>query len=172
MENKTSNSSDLGYTLGILLLRIWLGMRSIQTGIEKFAGMKTSDAAVTIDGAPNTYGLTEAASVKTYSLSNYHGVPEALHEKFVAEPLIPGFFLTIYDIVLGPALLIFGLTVLLGIATRVSLFAMGLVYTSLTFGLILLKQDAGIAWLGTHIVLVVMALVLAKHNRLAILNKW
>lgn len=172
MENNTSNSSDLGYTFSILLLRIWLGIRSLQTGIEKFAGVKMSETAVTIDGAPNTYGLTESTGEKAYAFSNYQGVPQALHDKFVGEPLIPGFFLTIYDFVLGPALLILGLTLLLGVATRVSLFAMGLLYTSLTFGLILLKQDAGIAWLGTHIILIVMALVLAKHNRFTIMNKW
>lgn len=172
MDNKTSSQSDLGYTLSIILLRIWLGMRSFQTGIEKFAGVKTSETAVNIDGTGNAYGLTESTGEKAYAFSNYHGVPEALGQKFAGEPLIPGFFLTIYDIVLGPALLILGITVLLGIATRVSLFAMGLVYTSLTFGLILLKQDAGIAWLGIHIVLIVMALVLAKHNRLAVINKW
>jgi thiosulfate dehydrogenase [quinone] large subunit len=49
---------------------------------------------------------------------------------------------------------------------------MGLVYTSLTFGLILIKQDAGIAWLGVHIIMVVMALALAKYNKFAILKKW
>ena len=172
MENNTSNSSDLGYLFSMLLLRIWLGMRSLQTGIEKFAGVKTSETAVTIDGAPNTYGLTESTGEKAYALSNYHGVPQALYDKFVGEPLIPGFFLTIYDIVLGPALLILGITLLLGVATRISLLAMGLLYTSLTFGLILLKQDAGIAWLGTHIIMIVMALLLAKHNRYAIMNKW
>ncbi len=172
MENNTSNSPDLGYTFSMLLLRIWLGIRSLQTGIEKFAGVKMSETAVTIDGAPNTYGLTESTGEKAYALSNYHGVPQALYEKFAGEPLIPGFFLTIYDFVLGPALLILGLTLLLGVASRISLFAMGLLYTSLTFGLILLKQDAGIAWLGTHIILIVMALVLAKYNRFTIMNKW
>ena len=49
---------------------------------------------------------------------------------------------------------------------------MGLLYTSLTFGLILIKQDAGIAWLGTHIIMIVAALALAKYNRFAILKKW
>lgn len=73
---------------------------------------------------------------------------------------------------LGPALLILGLTVLLGVATRFSLFAMGLLYTSLTFGLILLKQDAGIAWLATHIVLIAMALALSQYNRWAVTSKW
>ena len=57
-------------------------------------------------------------------------------------------------------------------ATRFSLFAMGLVYTSLTFGLILIKQDAGVAWLGIHIIMIVLALALAKYNRFAILKKW
>jgi len=32
-------------------------------------------------------------------------------------------------------------------------------------GLILLKQDAGIAWLGMHVALTVGALLLVKHNR-------
>lgn len=167
-----SNESDLGLTLGMLTVRIWLAVRAIQTGVEKFAGMKASDVSVNIDGQPNTYGLTESTTEKAYSFSNYHGVPEALAKKFQAEPLIPEFFLKIYDIVLGPALLILGLTVLLGIATRISLFAMGLLYTSLTFGLILIKQDAGVAWLGIHIVMVTLALCLAKYNRFAILKKW
>ena len=65
-----------------------------------------------------------------------------------------------------------GFTVLLGILPNLSLFAMGLLYTSLTFGLVLLHQDSGIAWLAVHIVLVVMGLVFAKHNRWSILNKW
>jgi len=172
MESNTAQSPDLGLSLGMILIRIWLAMRALQTGIEKFAGLKSSESAVVIDGAPNDYGLTESASSKAYSLDSYHGVPKALYDKFGSEPLIPGWFLNLYDIILGPALIIFGLTLLMGVATRISLFAMGLLYTSLTFGLILLKQDAGIAWLAVHIVLVVMGLVLAKHNRFAILSKW
>jgi thiosulfate dehydrogenase [quinone] large subunit len=69
-------------------------------------------------------------------------------------------------------LLILGLTLLLGIATRFTLFAMGLLYTSLTFGLILIKQDAGVAWLGIHILMIVAALALANYNRFALLKKW
>ncbi len=157
---------------GMLLLRAWLGIRALQTGLEKFAGAKSSDTAVTIDGAANSYGLTETTTAKAYEFSNYHGVPEALYGKLSKEPLIPDFFLTIYDFVLGPALLILGITVLLGIATRTSLFAMGLLYTSLTFGLILIKQDAGVAWLGIHVIMIVIGLVLAKHNRFEILKKW
>ncbi|MFT4901706.1 MAG: thiosulfate dehydrogenase [quinone] large subunit [Lentimonas sp.] len=172
MSSKNNSANDLGLTLGLLLLRIWLGMRAIQTGIEKFAGTYNSDKSVLIDGAPNSYGLTDTVTGKVYSLSNYHGVPVPLYEKFSSEPLIPSWGLSLYDVVLGPALILLGLTVLFGIATRISLFAMGLVYTSLTFGLILIKQDAGIAWLGVHIIMVVVALALTKYNRFAILKKW
>lgn len=172
MSSKNKNSNDLGLTLSSLLLRIWLGMRSIQTGIEKFAGTHDINKAVTIDGAPNAYGLTDTIAGKSYALSNYHGVPAPLYEKFSEEPLIPSWGLGLYDALLGPALLILGLTVLLGIATRLSLFAMGLLYTSLTFGLILIKQDAGIAWLGVHIIMIVMALGLAKYDRIAVMKKW
>lgn len=167
-----NQDKDLGLTLGMLTLRIWLAIRAIQTGIEKFAGTGTASKAITIDGAPNDYGLTEAASYKVYALSNYQGVPGPLYDKFASEPLIPGWGLDLYNIILGPALLILGFALLLGLATRFTLFAMGLLYTSLTFGLILIKQDAGIAWLGIHIIMIVAALALAKHNRFAVLKKW
>lgn len=172
MKTNTDNSPDLGLSLGMLTLRIWLGLRALQSGIEKFAGMRSSESAVLIDGAANEYGLTETAMEKSYAFSNYNGVPEALYTKLSKEPLITDFFLNVYNLVLGPALIILGLTVLLGIATRISLFAMGLLYTSLTFGLILLKQDAGVAWLATHIVLIVMGLALAQYNRFAVTRKW
>lgn len=172
MANKDSLTPDLGLTLGMLTLRIWLAVRALQTGIEKFAGTSSGAKAVSIDGAHNDYGLTEATTSKTYALENYQGVPGPLYDKFSGEPLIPTWGLDLYNVILGPALLLLGLTLLLGIATRFSLFAMGLIYTSLTFGLILIKQDAGVAWLGTHIIMVVLALALANHNRFAILKKW
>lgn len=162
----------LALLLAMLLLRIWLAFRAIVAGIEKFAGTAASSQAVKIDGAPNDYGLTEDTSEKVYAFANYQGVPDGLYDQFTGEPLIPNWGLDLYNIVLGPALLILGFTVLLGIATRFSLFAMGLLYTSLTFGLILLNQSAGVAWLAAHIILVVMALALAKYNRFAVLQKW
>ena len=169
---KIEKPDTLALTLAILLLRIWLGFRAIVAGIEKFAGTAASSQAVKIDGAPNDYGLTEDTSEKVYAFANYQGVPGGLYDQFVDEPLIPNWGLDLYNVILGPALLILGFTVLLGIATRFSLFAMGLLYTSLTFGLILLNQSAGVAWLAAHIILVVMALALTKYNRFAALQKW
>ena len=164
--------SDLGTTLGFLCLRLWLAVRAILTGIEKFAGSTATDAPVTIDGAVNTYGLTASESHKIYGLAHYNGVPEALYGKLEAEPLLPSLLLKTYDSVLGPLLIILGVTLLLGIASRVSLFLMGLVYISLTAGLILLKQDAGIAWLGVHVLMVAYALFNARYNRFELFRKY
>jgi thiosulfate dehydrogenase [quinone] large subunit len=107
-------------------------------------------------------------------------VPAALLKKFEAEPLMSSYTvmgihinpLKIYDVILGPTLLVLGLTILLGIANRTSLFLLGLLYISLTWGLILIKQDDGVSWLGVHMILIVMALMLADHNRFAICKKW
>lgn len=169
---ETEKPDTLALTLAMLLLRIWLAIRAIVAGIEKFAGTRSSSQAVLIDGAANDYGLTASSTEKVYAFDNYQGVPGPLYEQFKGEPLIPDWGLDLYNIVLGPALLLLGFTLLLGIATRYSLFAMGLLYTSLTFGLILLNQAGGIAWLATHMILIVMALALAKYNRFAVLKKW
>ena len=174
METSSSPNNNLGLTYASLLLRLWLAVRAIQTGVEKFAGTKVAEKAVTIDGNVNEYGLAAASSSKEYALAHYHGVPQGLMEKFHAEPLMMGMGLKVYDMVLGPALLLLGITILLGIANRTSLFLLGLLYISLTWGLILLGEmgTPGVAWLGIHMIMIVMALMLAEHNRFAILKKW
>jgi thiosulfate dehydrogenase [quinone] large subunit len=48
----------------------------------------------------------------------------------------------------------------------------GLIYIALSVGLILINQPDGISYLGIHVALVAMALLLAKHNKLALLKKW
>ncbi|MBN2163146.1 MAG: hypothetical protein JXR25_02650 [Pontiellaceae bacterium] len=172
MKKLFSNPDELAAFLGFLSLRLWLALRAFMTGIEKFAGGVSGQAPVLIDGTPNTYGLTAEQTTKVYGWAHYHGVPEALYNQFEAEPLIPGFLLKAYDLAIGPLLILLGLTLLLGIATRISLFAMALLYTSLTFGLILLKQDAGIAWMGVHIALIALALFQSRHNRFELLRNW
>jgi thiosulfate dehydrogenase (quinone) large subunit len=165
-------NNKLALVYGALLLRLWLAVRAIQTGLEKYAGSKSADQVVPVDGVPNEEGLAAVGSSKVYAIEHYHGVPEALMKKFQTEPLMLKFALPLYDKILGPALLLLGVTILLGIASRTSLFLLGLLYISLTWGLILIKQDEGVSWLGVHMILVVMALMLAEHNRFAILKKW
>ncbi len=162
------------FTLAFIILRLWLAVRAIVTGLEKF-GFYQSVSKPVIDpttGQPDASGVMVNVNVKHYALVNYSGIPVGLKDKFANEPLLPKFALTVFDHLLGPALLISGVMLLLGLGTRLSLFVQGLIYVALTVGLILIKQDDGISWLGIHVALVAFALTLAQHNKFALLKKW
>jgi thiosulfate dehydrogenase [quinone] large subunit len=172
-KNKTTCCCT-GETLAFLILRGWLAVRAILTGIEKFAAYKTVQQPLMdpTTGMADPSGAMIDVQVKFYALTNYSGIPAPLKDKFANEPLLPHFAASAFDHLLGPALILTGVMLLLGLGTRLSLFVQGLIYIALTTGLILIKQDDGISWLGIHIALVAFALLLAKHNRFAILKKW
>ncbi|MCC6356196.1 MAG: hypothetical protein IT577_20105 [Verrucomicrobiae bacterium] len=159
-------------TLAFLVLRVWLAMRAFVTGLEKWAGEAVMKVQKLDEfGLPSAEGAVDT-KVKVYGLAHYHGIPEALANSFQNQPLLPPFLMKPYDIVLGPALIVLGIMLLLGIGTRISLFLQGMLYCSLTFGLILIKQDGGVAWLAAHMILIAYALTLAKHNKLAVMAKY
>jgi thiosulfate dehydrogenase [quinone] large subunit len=171
----TTDSSDSGSTkcncclpsgasLGFIVLRLWLAVRALLTALEKFAG--TTKTEIT-----DQFGAIGEAETKVYGLAHYHGMAPSLEEALRNEPLMPGWALTAYGYALGPVLIILGLTLLLGIRTRLTLFLMGLVYVSLTVGMILLGQDGGIAWLGTHVIMIALALKWVDHNRWCLCNR-
>jgi thiosulfate dehydrogenase [quinone] large subunit len=171
MNNSTSTDghADCGPTYGFLVLRAWLGLRALVTGIEKFADVRTvQEPLLDAAGNPDSSGAIVEVQHKFYSLGSYHAIPDSLRDKFAQEPLLPAFLTTPFYAVLGWALIALGLTVLLGLWTRVSLLLMGLVYVALTVGLILIKQDGGVSWLAIHVALIAFALTLAKHNRFAL----
>jgi thiosulfate dehydrogenase [quinone] large subunit len=173
-ENQTAHECNCDYTLAFLVLRLWLAVRAILTGIEKFGAIASVQRPV-IDpttGAEDPSGAVIDMKVKFYSLTNYAGIPAPLKDKFAGEPLLPHFATNIFDHLLGPALIATGVMLLLGLGTRVSLFLQGLIYIALTVGLILIKEDDGVSALGIHIALVAFALLLARHNKFALLKKW
>ena len=179
--NSTQNNSgesqhcnQWDYTLAFLLLRGWLAVRAIMTGIEKF-GVYTTVQKPLIDpttGMEDPSGAMVEVQTKVYAFTNYSGIPPTLKEKLVNEPLLPKFALTAFDHLLGPMLIVTGIMLLLGLGTRLTLFVQGLIYIALTAGLILIRQDDGISWLGFHIALVALALMLVKHNKFVLLKKW
>jgi thiosulfate dehydrogenase [quinone] large subunit len=172
-ENKNSGC-DCDYSLAFLVLRGWLAVRAILTGIEKFGAYQTIQKPLMdpTTGMEDPSGAMVDVKIKYYSLTNYSGIPAPLKDKFANEPLLPHFAANAFDHLLGPTLIVTGVMLLLGLGTRLSLFVQGLVYIALTVGLILIKQDDGISWLGIHIALVAFALTLAKHNKFALLKKW
>ena len=157
---------NITYTMAFWLLRIWLATRAIGTGLTKFMGkqemavdnpaFKEEVAKFLKDGltqaeavdAAKATGIAEKVNqmVDVLSFSNYHGLPAKgpmTVETFSASPLMPSFAVEPYAFVLGFALVGLGLTTLLGICTRISLFLMGLLYVSLTYGFIILEPSMG-----------------------------
>jgi thiosulfate dehydrogenase (quinone) large subunit len=172
-ENKNSGCG-CDQTLAFLVLRGWLAVRAILTGVEKFGAYTTIQKPLVdpVTGMEDPSGAMIDVKVKFYSLTNYSGIPAPLKDKFANEPLLPHFAASAFDHLLGPALILAGVMLLLGLGTRLSLFVQGLIYIALTAGLILIKQDDGISWLGIHVALIAFALILAKHNKFALLKKW
>jgi thiosulfate dehydrogenase [quinone] large subunit len=162
------------FTNAFLILRLWLAVRALFVGIAKF-GIYKSVAMPLIDtttGQPDASGVMVNVNVKSYALANYAGMSAALREKFAHEPLLPKFALTAFDYMLGPAFILTGIMLLIGLGTRVSLLAQAAIYIALTVGLVLIDQSDGVAYLGIHIALVAGALLLAEHNKFVVLKKW
>jgi len=162
------------FTFAFLSLRLWLGVRALFVGIEKFSAYRAV-AVPLIDpatGQPDASGVMVNVNVKSYALANYAGIPAALSDKFNHEPLFPKFVLVVFDKMLGPAFILTGIMLLIGLGTRLSLLAQAALFIALTVGLVLIDQDAGVAYLGIHIGLVAAAFLLVEHNRFAVLNKW
>jgi len=165
---------DWDFTFAFLALRLWLGVRATFVGIQKFAAYK-SVAMPLIDpstGQPDASGVMVNVNIKSYSLANYAGIPTSLADKFAHEPLFPKFVLVAFDRMLGPAFILTGIMLLIGLGTRISLLAQAVLFIALTVGLVLIDQNDGVAWLGIHIGLVAGAFLLAKHNRFVVLKKW
>ncbi len=177
LDERTASSSRAArwdYTFAFWSLRLWLGVRALFVGIQKFAAYKAV-AMPLIDpstGQPDASGVMVNVNVKSYALANYAGIPVGLRDKFAHEPLFPKFALVLFDRMLGPAFILTGIMLILGLGTRLSLLVQMLLFVALTVGLVLIDQNDGVAWLGIHIGLVAAAFLLVRHNRFAVLSKW
>ena len=132
------------YTAAFLLLRLFLGLRTLLAGIEKFeAGGK-------------------------YSFENYYNNMNRMASGITGASFMPLWMTKNFALSLGYLLIIFGTALLLGLKTRCTLILTGLLYVGLSFGLMAVQESEGVAWLAIHIGLFAGALVLVRHNRFAI----
>ena len=159
----------LALTFAFWTFRIWLGLRALFSGLEKFSTKITVQQPLLDEkGMPDASGATVEVTQKVYGFSHYQAIPDSLKDKFAAEPLLPSIFAEPFYVLLGYILIILGLMLLIGIRTRETLLAMGLLYCMLTIGLILISQEQGVAWLGIHVIMVAGALVLTPFNRFTV----
>lgn len=132
------------YTAAFLLLRLFLALRAIFSAIEKFE----------LNG--------------TYSFANYYQSMSRMASGITSVSFLPLWMTKSFALPLGYVLFVLGVAILLGIKPRVTYFLMGLVYVALAFGLMVVQEGEGVAWLGVHVIMCVAALVLARHNRFAV----
>lgn len=139
----------LEWTYAHFILRLWVGLRLFMAGIDKFREK----------GGTNF----------SFEFLNKNLEPI---KKLMAENtpnfLLPDDIIAPYFYALSFGLVIVGVTVILGIATRFSLLLGGLLFVSLSFGIMALPDDKDAVWLGIQVAIAAFALITASHNQLSV----
>jgi thiosulfate dehydrogenase [quinone] large subunit len=134
------------YTAAFLLLRLFLGLRTLMAGVEKFEANKS------------------------FSLSNYSENMTRMATGISNNSIIPLWAAKGFAMPLGFILTLLGLALILGVKSRAMLFVTGLVYTGLGFGLMAVQEGGGVAWIGMQVLMFAVALTLVRHERFAVLR--
>lgn len=140
------NSTRGEYACAFLLLRLFLGLRTLIAGLEKFEANKS------------------------FSLSNYTDNMTRMATGISNYSLIPLWAAKAFALSLGFLLVGFGAAILLGIKTRTALFLGGLLYVGLGFGLMAVQEGEGVAWIGMQVLMFSVALLYVRHNRFALVG--
>jgi thiosulfate dehydrogenase [quinone] large subunit len=141
-ENPTTTRCE--YTAAFLLLRLFLGLRTLLAGLEKFE----------LKG--------------TYSFANYYENMGKMASGITGASFLPLWMTRNFAHAIGYLLILFGAALLLGLKPRLTLVLLGLTYVGLAFGLMAVQEQQGTAWLAIYIGLIAGALVLVRHNRFAL----
>ena len=132
------------YSAAFLLLRLFLGLRTLLAGLEKFE----------LKG--------------TYSFANYYENMGKMASGITGASFLPLWMTKNFAHSLGYVLILLGAALLLGVKSRAMLVLTGLVYVGLSFGLMAVQEAEGVAWLAIHVGLIAGALVLVRHDRFAL----
>jgi thiosulfate dehydrogenase [quinone] large subunit len=132
------------YTAAFLLLRLFLGLRTLMAGLEKFEANRT------------------------FSTANYSENMTRMATGISNNSVIPLWAAKAFALPLGYLLTILGLAILLGVKSRATLFITGLLYVGLGFGLMAVQEGEGVAWIGMQVLMFAVALALVRNDRFAV----
>ncbi len=138
-------SDSAGHVSAFMILRLFLGLRTLVAGLEKFEANKS------------------------FSFSNYYENMNRLATGISGASILPLWATKSFALPLGYILIVLGLAILLGLKTRAALCLTGLVYVSLSFGLMAVQEGEGVAWIGMQILMFAFALTLVRYNRFALI---
>ena len=166
-----SASHCIGLAFGALLLRLWIGMRLLFAGLEKWKTKVTEEVTEKVTAADGT--VTEETIEKTYwsyqvfsenAAEIYNTNMGRITSAMNNDSPLQLWMIEKFAGTLGWMLLIVGAWVLIGLCSRAALIAAGFVFISLTFGLATIGADPEIVERGIEIGLVVGALSLARYQ--------
>ena len=140
-----NSSTRCEFTAAFLLLRLFLGLRTLLAGIEKFE------------------------SKGTYSFANYYLNMDRMASGITGASIMPLWMTKNFAHAIGNVLILLGAALLLGVKSRATLVMLGLTYVGLSFGLMAVQESEGVAWLAVHVMMIAGALVLVQHDRFALL---
>lgn len=188
MSNNSNSSHSpshcIGLAFGALLLRLWVGMRLLFAGLEKWKVKVTEQVTekvpeIQFDAEGNPLLDAEGNPIEKmvdvlvdkefwkYDVGNdevYTEIMGRLTGPMSNDSPLRLWMIEAFSSTLGWMLLIVGAWVLIGLASRTALVAAGFVFLSLTFGLATIGADPQIVERGIEIALVVGALALARYQ--------
>jgi thiosulfate dehydrogenase (quinone) large subunit len=136
-----------GDTMAYLLLRTFLGLRLVTSGISR----------VRLSELYRFEHLEAKADKIIGAVPKFGGIAPELAELYLK--------------VLAPLMICVGLSLLIGFFNRLSLFAAGMIFISLSFGLMTIGEEETVYRLGVYVALVALAFHYVKANKLGI-TKW
>ena len=142
--NPTQEPSRCEYTAAFIILRLFLGLRSFLEGLQKFE------------------------SNGTYSFKNYYANMGHMAQGITGASFLPLWATRSFAHALGYLLLLLGAALILGVKTRATLVLTGLLYVALSFGLMAVEENEGVAWLAIYVSMIAGALALVRYNRFAL----
>jgi len=145
-------------TAAFLLLRLWMGMRLITSGIEKF-GYTGKDPVFSLD---KWFGADRAAHEGLGDGKMWQISTSMTDYTWMAKfPALVKLFMT----GLPFAMLALGALILLGFLNRLAWWGAGLIWFSLAFGQMLLPDEQTILYLTMYMFICALALTLINFNR-------
>lgn len=145
--NSSKCRSELAFAN--LILRLWVGLRLLMAGVDKFRPKGT-----------NEYHLGDLEVLKKNV--------QPIYENMVASTFMPASMVASYVFVLSYSLIVVGILVIVGIFSRLSLLVAGLLFVSLSFGLMALPDDDQAVYRGIEVAITALALATAAHGKISV----
>ncbi len=147
-DSSCSSSCRWDLAFANLLLRLWIGLRLVFAGLDKFRAGSGSDT--------------------TFSLENYDKKMAAIAKLTYENGFLPESLCNLYAKPLGYLLLLGGVWAVIGLFSRLGVFFSGLMFLSLGLGLATLPDDTEVVYIGVHILVAAGALATNQYNFLSL----